>query len=138
MDRTNPFLELTPGGKYKKSETSMMRIFDWISFRSQKILHHNSGGDVCEHIPGSYKWLPVIAHDYCTGCALCVEACDHGCLEMVWDFATLQRAQDCGSEGHCMAACPDDVIRMDWVSMDKENFIGRWKTEENLATTNPT
>ncbi|MBI4564149.1 MAG: 4Fe-4S binding protein [Planctomycetes bacterium] len=29
------------------------------------------------------KWVPVIIANRCTGCGVCVEACDPRCLEMV-------------------------------------------------------
>jgi formate hydrogenlyase subunit 6/NADH:ubiquinone oxidoreductase subunit I len=73
------------------------------------------------------KWLPVISRDHCVGCALCLNACDSGCIEMVWDFATLTRPQDCGSEGHCASACPEDVIKMDWVPTDGDQQVGLWR-----------
>lgn len=61
------------------------------------------------------RWLPVIDRDYCTGCGLCVRACARRCLDLVWDFATLARPEDCDGDGGCAAACPDGLIRMDWV-----------------------
>lgn len=74
------------------------------------------------------KLLPVIQQDYCTGCSRCVEACDHACLAMVWDFATLQRANDCGSEGNCAAVCPSGVITMQWVPLtDGDPEHGQWR-----------
>lgn len=76
-----------------------------------------------------YKLLPVIDQDYCTGCARCVEACDHCCLEMVWDFATLTVPDHCGSEGYCMSACPTNVIHMDWVKMEGNARVGQWRSE---------
>ena len=89
-------------------------------------------------MPSSYKWLPVIATDYCTGCACCVEVCDHACLEMVWSFATLQRSGDCGSEGNCMDACPEDVIRMGWVkTAAAQQNTGRWREEPRSPVRQP-
>ncbi len=72
------------------------------------------------------KWLPVIDRDYCNGCNACVEACDHHCLGLVWDFATLLRADACGSEGTCIAACPEGLIRMEWVPITGDPKNGRW------------
>lgn len=56
--------------------------------------------------------LPSIEADYCTGCNRCVEVCEHGCLALVWDFATLVRPADCNGEGRCMEACPEHLIQM--------------------------
>ena len=73
----------------------------------------------------AYKWLPVVG-DACTGCGLCVDACDNHCLELVWDFATLQHPRHCASDGKCAAACPRTVIQMQWVKADGDPGIGRW------------
>jgi Pyruvate/2-oxoacid:ferredoxin oxidoreductase delta subunit len=76
----------------------------------------------------AYKWLPVI-NDYCHGCGLCVEACEHDCLGMVWDFAKLEVPADCGSEGICMEVCPQGAIRMEWVDATGDQTIGKWCDE---------
>jgi NAD-dependent dihydropyrimidine dehydrogenase PreA subunit len=75
----------------------------------------------------SPKWLPVIDAESCTGCGRCLEACDHGCLGMVWEFATLLRPGDCGGEGRCVKACREDLIRMDWVRADHAGWAGRFE-----------
>ena len=62
------------------------------------------------------RWLPVVDTDSCSGCGLCLQACEHGCFELVWDFATLVRPEDCEGEGRCADDCREDVIRMGWVS----------------------
>ncbi|MHC5019632.1 MAG: ATP-binding protein [Planctomycetota bacterium] len=54
----------------------------------------------------------MIERDYCTGCNLCVVACDNDCLELEWDFATLVRPGDCDGEGNCQRACPQGLITM--------------------------
>lgn len=76
----------------------------------------------------AYKWLPVIT-DYCHGCGLCVEACDHGCLDMVWDFARLHTPADCGSEGKCMEVCPAEAIHMEWAATTGDRDLGVWCDE---------
>lgn len=74
-----------------------------------------------------YKRVPVIDTDYCLGCGLCAKACDRGCIEMVWDFATFKCAEVCGSCGTCAQSCPHDVIRMDWVPATGDRSIGEWR-----------
>ena len=86
----------------------------------------------------AYKWLPVINRDCCTGCRSCVDACEHGCLEMdVWEFATLRRPEDCGSEGYCTQACPEDVIRMDWVQTNANRDVGQWCDQPEPTASQP-
>jgi Na+-translocating ferredoxin:NAD+ oxidoreductase RNF subunit RnfB len=102
-----------------------MKLLNWF----QRLLHPDSVATEKRPVAGAYKWLPVIAQDYCTGCGHCVKACDRNCLELVWDFATLQRAGDCNSDANCVAACPETtVIAMGWVSMEGDPSIGRWRT----------
>ncbi|MEW6304794.1 MAG: 4Fe-4S binding protein [Verrucomicrobiota bacterium] len=74
----------------------------------------------------AYKRIPVITDD-CSGCGLCVKACDRSCIGLVWDFAKFQNAHDCGSCGHCMEACPNDVIHMDWIETTGDRAIGLWR-----------
>ncbi|MBI3461858.1 MAG: hypothetical protein HY000_02195 [Planctomycetes bacterium] len=97
-----------------------MRLRDWLSSSQARSSVPAEPGAPC-------KWLPVISRDHCTGCALCLNACNSGCIEMVWDFATLTHPQDCGSEGHCAAACPEDVIRMEWVPATGDRQVGVWR-----------
>jgi len=80
------------------------------------------------------KWLPIIDTDSCTGCRRCVNTCEHGCLGMEWDFAVLQQPHRCDSEGACMEACPHDVIRMGWVTMQGPGQMGRWRSPTAPAT----
>ncbi len=72
------------------------------------------------------KWLPVIDRDHCKGCKCCVEACDPRCLGLVWDCATLLRADGCDSDGSCVDACPESLIRMEWVPIKGNAQKGRW------------
>jgi NAD-dependent dihydropyrimidine dehydrogenase PreA subunit len=62
----------------------------------------------------------VIDRDQCLGCERCVAACDHGCLEMIWSFATLTNPRTCTGEGRCTEACPQQIIRMAWVPVAGE------------------
>lgn len=75
----------------------------------------------------SYKWLPVIDEDLCTGCGACVEACGPRCLDMPGGVAVLSRPHVCGSEEHCIAPCPEACIWMAWVPLEGEHAVGRWK-----------
>jgi MinD superfamily P-loop ATPase len=68
----------------------------------------------------SYKWMPVISAERCTGCGLCVDACGPRSLEMVNSVAALTLPDTCGSEEHCIGLCRDDAIAMAWVP-----FVGR-------------
>lgn len=78
--------------------------------------------------PRCYKWIPVVEQDRCTGCGLCVDACDNGCLGMVWSYATLLGPDDCGSEGSCIPVCPDDAIHMEWVVLVGNPKTGQWRS----------
>ena len=63
----------------------------------------------------SFKWLPAVIEEFCTGCGLCVEACEPACLETQSQVAVLERPDDCGSEEHCVSVCPEDAIHMVWL-----------------------
>lgn len=62
----------------------------------------------------------------CTGCGLCVEACDPRCLRIENDIAVLFDPDRCGSEEHCIPACKDNAIKMAWVPMMGGRSIGKW------------
>ncbi|MEW6775075.1 MAG: 4Fe-4S binding protein [Bdellovibrionota bacterium] len=64
------------------------------------------------------KWLPVIDENLCTGCNQCIEACGPACLELDKQIAVLARAATCGSEEHCVGACPENAIRMEWIPQE--------------------
>jgi len=76
------------------------------------------------------KWVPAVIEELCTGCGLCVEACGPQCLELENRVATLPRPNDCGSEEHCIAGCPEDAIHMRWVPMDGNHEFGVWRESE--------
>jgi NAD-dependent dihydropyrimidine dehydrogenase PreA subunit len=81
----------------------------------------------------SYKLVPIISQDYCTGCAKCVSACEHDCLAMVWDFPKLQRAADCHSDGACVNACPEECIQLDWAPATGDRRLGCWRDNSDPA-----
>lgn len=80
----------------------------------------------------AYKWLPVIVEDACTGCGLCVAACGPACLETRNLVAILTRPEDCGSEEHCIRACPEGAIHMGWLASDGDRSLGSWHSEEQI------
>ncbi|HKQ33474.1 MAG TPA: 4Fe-4S binding protein [Thermodesulfobacteriota bacterium] len=81
----------------------------------------------------SYKWLPDVDLEKCTGCGMCAQVCTPKSLKIVNDdFAVLVGADTCGSEGHCVDSCPDDAIHMEWIEMSGEHTTGEWKTVMRL------
>lgn len=82
-----------------------------------------------------FKWLPVIDADKCTGCNLCVEACGPRCLEIIEGIAALPRPDQCGSEEHCIAACHDDAIHMQWVPFAGNESVGSWRSKPCAVST---
>jgi len=80
----------------------------------------------------TYKWLPVIVEDACTGCGLCVAACGPACLETQNLVAILTRPEDCGSEEHCIRACPEDAIHMAWLPSEGDPSLGTWRSAEQI------
>lgn len=58
------------------------------------------------------KWtLPVIDLKRCNQCALCVEQCPTGAVEMTTDGPLIARPADCTYCTECEAACPQGAIR---------------------------
>ena len=56
---------------------------------------------------------PVIDEDECTGCGLCVDECEQGCLELNDDdMCVLARPDDCTSCGNCEEECPSEAIAL--------------------------
>lgn len=72
------------------------------------------------------KWLPLVNRDRCNGCDLCVRACGPKSLEVLNGVAVLKRPETCGSEGHCVPACPKGAIQMAWVAMEGDRRRGKW------------
>jgi Na+-translocating ferredoxin:NAD+ oxidoreductase RNF subunit RnfB len=56
------------------------------------------------------------------------------CLELENRVATLPRPDDCGSEEHCIAACPDDAMHMRWVSTEGNEQFGFWRESGHPET----
>lgn len=82
----------------------------------------------------SFKWLPAVIEEFCTGCGLCVEACGPACLETQNQVAVLERPDDCGSEEHCVSACPEDAIHMVWLPTEGDQSIGIWRPSAGIAS----
>jgi len=96
-------------------------------FGTRKTTRPSRNDNKQENDSVSYKLVPVISQDYCTGCALCAQACEHQCLEMGWDYPKLQRPNDCHSDGACVNACPEECIRLDWVPTTGDQRAGCWR-----------
>ena len=52
----------------------------------------------------------TIDTEKCTGCALCVNACHEGAIQMVDGKARLMRDDFCDGLGDCLPACPTNAI----------------------------
>ncbi len=74
-----------------------------------------------------YKWMPVVVASRCTGCGNCVEACGPKSLALVDDIAVLTLPDTCGSEEHCIPACLEDAIHMDWLPITGNKERGQWR-----------
>ena len=83
-------------------------------------------------MPG--KWLPIIVEEKCTGCGLCVEACGPKSLAMAEGIAILAFPDTCGSEEHCISACPEDAIQMAWLPFSGDRAVGRWSDPDEPVT----
>lgn len=79
-----------------------------------------------------FKWVPVVDRERCTGCARCVEACGPKSLELVNLLATLALPDTCGSEEHCISPCPEQAIHMEWMELDGEKAVGKWRADVSI------
>ena len=55
-----------------------------------------------------------------------------GCLETQNRVAVLERPNDCGSEEHCISACPEDAIHMVWLPAEGNHSIGLWRSVAHM------
>ncbi len=44
-------------------------------------------------------------------------------------LAVLAFPDTCGSEEHCISACPEDAIQMRWLPFSGKRDVGRWNDE---------
>ena len=51
-----------------------------------------------------------IDEEKCSGCGLCIDACQEGALALVDGKAKLVREDYCDGLGNCLPACPEDAI----------------------------
>lgn len=55
------------------------------------------------------------------------------CLEVTHQTAILERPGECGSEEHCVAACPEEAMHMAWVPSEGDCGVGVWRSERVVA-----
>jgi len=53
---------------------------------------------------------PIIDHDECSACGICVDACPEGMIELVGDVAEIVNDDDCTTCAACMEECPMGAI----------------------------
>ncbi|WP_119071953.1 ATP-binding protein [Aggregatilinea lenta] len=54
--------------------------------------------------------VPLIDHDRCTGCGLCVDVCPNGALALSDQQAVVARPDQCDYTGYCELICPTQAI----------------------------
>jgi electron transport complex protein RnfB len=72
------------------------------------------------------KWIPVVNVSLCTGCNRCIEACELNTLTLRDEVAVVAWPDRCHSDSHCVAACPDSAMRMEWVALEGDQTRGKW------------
>jgi len=53
---------------------------------------------------------PIINTDECSGCGICLDACDQNVLELVDDVAEAVNDEMCTACGACLEECPMGAI----------------------------
>ena len=101
---------------------------------SEPALHARNCTEEIVKYENSFKWLPVIVEELCTGCGLCVAACGPACLETQNQVVVVERPNDCGSEEHCVSACPEDAIHMVWLPAEGDPSIGLWRSPSDMKS----
>lgn len=76
-----------------------------------------------------YKWVPIIDGSNCSGCGVCVEACETQCLEVQDCLAVLSTPGNCTSDEACLPSCPTEAIQMHWVEVEGDQSVGKWAAE---------
>ena len=56
---------------------------------------------------------PIIDSDECTGCGLCVDACEQECLDLVDDICSIVKMEACIGCGDCVEECPVEAIKLE-------------------------
>jgi MinD superfamily P-loop ATPase len=59
----------------------------------------------------SMTQMPVIDHEKCDGCGLCVEVCECGALVMVNHVIQIRETVDCRWCTFCELVCPTGAIQ---------------------------
>ncbi|MGC8849943.1 MAG: ATP-binding protein [Candidatus Bathyarchaeia archaeon] len=81
-------------------------------------------------IPKSKRLIIAIDASRCTGCRNCVDACLTGALKIVDGKSKLVNERLCDGFGSCIAACPNDAIKLehrvaegfDWSILNQIDF----------------
>ncbi|MDD5447907.1 MAG: 4Fe-4S binding protein [Actinomycetota bacterium] len=56
---------------------------------------------------------PTIDAEECTGCAICIDVCENGVLDMEDDVAIVANPDSCTGCGDCSEECPVEAIIME-------------------------